>query len=296
MSTPLASAARPKLAAKKRAARTRHGVKHAALIAFGCLMVYPLIWLFFSSFKTNADLFGSLGLFPERFVWDSYAKGWAGTGQYSYGTFFANTFLLVIPTVALTVLSSILVAYGFARFRFPLRNLMFILMIATLMLLHTVIVIPRYLIFRNLGWLDSYLPFIVPAAFGCFPFFIFMLVQFFRGLPKELDESAVMDGCSPPAILFRILLPLCMPALISVAIFQFIWTWNDFFNQLIFINSVKKFPLSLALRMTIDSSVGTVEWNQIMAISVLAIVPPVLVFFFSQKYFVEGIATTGIKG
>jgi oligogalacturonide transport system permease protein len=169
-------------------------------------------------------------------------------------------------------------------------------MISTLMLPNTVVVIPRYLIFRNLDWLDTYWPFIVPAAFGCFPFFIFMLVQFFRGLPRELDESAVMDGCSPPTILFRILLPLCKPALISAALFQFIWTWNDFFNQLIFINSVKKFPLSLALRMSIDSTGGTVEWNQIMAMSVLAIVPPVLIFFFSQKYFVEGIATTGIKG
>lgn len=296
MSTPLAARVGPRTAARARAARIRNALKHIALVAFGWLMIYPLIWLFFSSFKTNADLFGSLSLVPDKFVWDSYAKGWAGTGQYDYGTFFFNTFLLVIPTVVLTVLSSILVAYGFARFRFPLRNVMFILMISTLMLPHTVIVIPRYLIFRNLGWLDSYWPFIVPAAFGCFPFFIFMLVQFFRGLPKELDESAVMDGCSPPAILFRILLPLCFPALISAAIFQFIWTWNDFFNQLIFINSVKKFPLSLALRMTIDSSGGTVEWNQIMAMSVLAIVPPVLVFFFSQKYFVEGIATTGIKG
>ncbi|NOU93681.1 ABC transporter permease subunit [Paenibacillus sp. LMG 31456] len=271
-------------------------VTHLFLLLLGWIMVYPLIWLFLSSFKTNADLFGSLQLLPQQFVWDSYVKGWAGTGQYTYATFFKNTFLLVVPTAFFTVLSSVLVAYGFARFTFPLRNFMFILMISTLMLPHSVIIIPRYLIFRNLDWLDSYLPFIVPAAFGCFPFFIFMLVQFFRGLPKELDESAVMDGCSPPGILFRILLPLSFPALMSAAIFQFIWTWNDFFNSLIFINSVKKFPISLALRMSIDSTGGTVEWNQIMAMSVLAVLPPILLFFFSQRYFVEGIATTGIKG
>lgn len=296
MSTLASRNAEARVRAKARNERIARFIKHALLILFGWLMVYPLVWLFFSSFKTNADLFGSLSLLPTEFIWDSYVKGWAGTGQYTYGTFFANTFLLVVPTVIFTVVSSVLVAYGFARFKFPLSNLMFALMISTLMLPNTVVVIPRYLIFRNLNWLDTYWPFIVPAAFGCFPFFIFMLVQFFRGLPRELDESAVMDGCSPPTILFRILLPLCKPALISAALFQFIWTWNDFFNQLIFINSVKKFPLSLALRMSIDSTGGTVEWNQIMAMSVLAIVPPVLIFFFSQKYFVEGIATTGIKG
>lgn len=296
MSTLASQNAEARVRTKARNERIARFIKHALLILFGWVMVYPLVWLFFSSFKTNADLFGSLSLFPKEFIWDSYVKGWAGTGQYTYGTFFANTFLLVVPTVIFTVVSSVLVAYGFARFKFPLSNLMFALMISTLMLPNTVVVIPRYLIFRNLNWLDTYWPFIVPAAFGCFPFFIFMLVQFFRGLPRELDESAVMDGCSPPSILFRILLPLCKPALISAALFQFIWTWNDFFNQLIFINSVKKFPLSLALRMSIDSTGGTVEWNQIMAMSVLAIVPPVLIFFFSQKYFVEGIATTGIKG
>ncbi|MCR8633740.1 carbohydrate ABC transporter permease [Paenibacillus radicis (ex Xue et al. 2023)] len=296
MSMPTPSAFPEITKKRKQMVMNKKWMTHLFLLLLGWVMVYPLIWLFFSSFKTNADLFGSLQLLPQHFVWDSYAKGWAGTGQYSYGTFFKNTFLLVVPTAFFTVLSSVLVAYGFARFTFPLRNFMFILMISTLMLPHSVIIIPRYLIFRNLDWLDSYLPFIVPAAFGCFPFFIFMLVQFLRGLPKELDESAVMDGCSPPGILFRILLPLSFPALMSAAIFQFIWTWNDFFNSLIFINSVKKFPISLALRMSIDSTGGTVEWNQIMAMSVLAVLPPVLLFFFSQRYFVEGIATTGIKG
>ncbi|OXM82964.1 carbohydrate ABC transporter permease [Paenibacillus rigui] len=296
MSIPAPSVTADNRLRKQRSETNKRWGTHAFLLLLGWIMVYPLVWLLFSSFKTNADLFGSLQLLPSEFVWDSYLKGWAGTGQYSYAVFFKNTFLLVVPTALLTVLSSVLIAYGFARFTFPLRNFMFILMISTLMLPHSVIIIPRYLIFRHLDWLDSYLPFIVPAAFGCFPFFIFMMVQFIRGLPRELDESAVMDGCSPPGILFRILLPLSLPALISASIFQFIWTWNDFFNPLIFINSVKKFPISLALRMSIDSTGGTVEWNQIMAMSVLAVLPPVLLFFFSQRYFVEGIATTGIKG
>lgn len=271
-------------------------VKNALMLAFGVLMIYPLIWLFFSSFKTNADLFGSLALLPKKFVWDSYQEGWNATGQYSYATYFANTFLLVVPTVFFTVLSSAVVAYGFARFRFPLKNVLFTVMISTVMLPQAVILIPRYIIFRNMGWLNSYWPFIVPAIFACYPFFIFMMVQFFRGLPRELDESAVVDGCNPLTILTRILLPLCKPALFSAAIFQFIWTWNDFFNSLVFINSVNKYTVSLALRMSIDSTGGTVAWNQIMAMSVLAILPPVLIFFLFQRYFVEGIATTGIKG
>lgn len=280
------------------ARRRRWGtpVRHAMLIAVGLIMVYPLIWLFFGSFKTNADLFGSLGLWPKAFVWDSYAKGWQSTGQFTYATFFTNTFLLTVPTVVFTVVSSVLVGYGFARFEFPLKNVLFVLMISTLMLPQSVVLIPRYLIFRNLGWLNSYWPFIVPAVFACFPFFIFMMVQFFRGIPRELDESAEIDGCSPPRILASILLPLCVPAMVSAVIFQFIWTWNDFFNQLVFINSVSKYTVSLALRMGIDSTGGDTEWNQLLAMSILSIVPLVLLFFAAQRYFVEGVATTGIKG
>jgi len=276
--------------------RWKTAARHLALIAVGLIMIYPLIWLFFGSFKTNADLFGSMGLWPKTFVWDSYIKGWRSTGQFTYATFFANTFLLVIPTVIFTVVSSVIVGYGFARFEFPLKNFLFILMISTLMLPQTVVLIPRYLIFRDLGWLNSYWPFIVPAIFACFPFFIFMMVQFFRGLPRELDESAEIDGCSPPRILFNILLPLSVPAMVSAVIFQFIWTWNDFFNQLVFINSVKKYTVSLALRMGIDSTGGDTEWNQLLAMSILSILPLVVLFFAAQRYFVEGVATTGIKG
>jgi oligogalacturonide transport system permease protein len=276
--------------------RWKQMLHHIGLIAIGLAMTYPLIWLFFASFKTNSDLFGSIGLWPSEFVWESYSQGWRSTGQFTYSTFFANTFALVIPTVVFTVLSSVAVGYGFARFQFPLKNVLFVLMISTLMLPQTVILIPRYLIFRNLGWLDSYWPFIVPAIFGCFPFFIFMMVQFMRGIPKELDESAVMDGCSPPKILLRILMPLCIPAIVSATIFQFIWTWNDFFNQLVFINSVRKYPISLALRMAIDSTGGAMEWNRLLAMSIMSILPMIIVFFLAQRFFVEGVATTGIKG
>jgi oligogalacturonide transport system permease protein len=265
------------------------------LTLFGILMIYPLIWMTFAAFKSNNEIFGSMALFPKQAVWNAYIKGWKGSGQFSFGVFFFNTIMLTVPVVIFTIISSSLVAYGFARFKFPLKKILFGLMISTLMLPNAVIIIPRFILFSKLDWINTYLPFTIPALFACYPFFIFMMVQFFRGLPRKLDESAKIDGCNSFTILVRILLPLCKPALFSVAIFQFIWTWNDFFNSLIYINSVKKYTLSLGLRMSLDSA-SDVHWNEIMAMSTLAILPCVLLFFFTQKYFVEGIATTGIKG
>ncbi|WP_319415301.1 carbohydrate ABC transporter permease [Marispirochaeta aestuarii] len=265
------------------------------LSLLGLVMVYPLLWLFASSFRTNQEIFTSLGLIPGELVTDAYARGWQGSGQYSYGTFFINTFLMVIPTVAGTIISSALVGYGFARFRFPFKKLLFILMISQLMLPNAVIIIPRYILFRSLGWLNTYLPFIVPAMFATYSFFIFMMVQFIRGIPRELDESAYIDGCNSFTIFTRIMLPLLKPALFSAGIFQFIWRWNDFLNPLIYINSVKKYPLSLALRMSMDIT-DAISWNQLMAMSLLTMIPPILIFFFAQRYFVEGITTTGLKG
>jgi oligogalacturonide transport system permease protein len=203
--------------------------------------------------------------------------------------------MLAVPVVLGTVISSVLVAYGFVRFEFPLKKVFFSLMISTLILPGAVIMIPRYLLFKQLGWLDSYMPFIVPAFFGTFPFFNFMMVQFFRGLPKDLDESAKIDGCGSFSILVRILLPLCKPAIFSVSIIQFIWVWNDFFNVLIYVNSVSKFTLPLALRMSLDA-VANVQWSEIMAMSLLTMLPCILIFFLAQKHFVEGISTTGLKG
>jgi len=279
----------------KSGSHVRSLLHYAFLTLFALVMVYPLIWLFFASFKENGEIFGSLRLLPKQVVWDAYAKGWEGSGQFSFGVFLLNTFKLVIPTVAFTVLSSTVVAYGFARFRFALRGLLFAVMISTMMLPNAVIIIPRYILFNELGWLNSYLPFTVPALFACAPFFIFLLIQFFRGLPRELDESATIDGCNSFTILTRILMPLSKPALFSAAIFQFIWTWNDFFNALIYINSVKKFTVALGLRMSLDIS-SAAQWNQVMAMSMVAIIPCVIIFFAAQKYFVEGIATTGLKG
>ncbi|MBP1996516.1 carbohydrate ABC transporter permease [Paenibacillus eucommiae] len=270
--------------------------RYILLIIVGIIIIYPLIWLLLASFKTNEEIFGvTTSFLPEKFSLKAYIEGWKGSGQFTYGHFFINTFKLVVPTVVFTVASSVLVAYGFARFKFPFKKILFAIMISTLMLPNAVIIIPRYILFKNLGWLDTYYPFIVPAVFACFPFFIFLVVQFIRGLPKELDESAFLDGCNSFTILTKILLPLCKPAIFSVALLQFIWTWNDFLDSLIFINSIKKFTLTLGLRMSLDAQ-AAVNWDQIMAMATLTIVPCIVLFFFAQKYFVEGIATTGLKG
>jgi oligogalacturonide transport system permease protein len=257
-------------------------------------MTYPLLWMIGAAFKSNEEIFGTIGLLPKNPMFGAFAAGWKGTGQYGFSTFLYNTFLMVIPTVIFTAISATLIGYGFARFEFPFKKTLFTIMLSTMMLPATVILIPRYIFFRNLGWLDSYLPFIVPAMLGCFPFFNFMMVQFFRGLPLELDESGKLDGCNSFIILKDLLLPLCKSAIFSVIVFQFVWTWNDFLNVLIYISSVAKYPVALGLRMTMDISTEF-NWNQIMAMSLISIAPPIVLFFAAQKYFVEGIATTGMK-
>ena len=274
--------------------KLKHFISYLLITLFGIVMIYPLIWLFFATFKTNKEIFGGIALLPQSYDLSGYINGWRSTGQYTFTDYFANTFLLVVPTVLFTLISCPIVAYGFARFEFPGKKIFFSIMISTLMLPNTVIIIPRYIIFRDLGWLDSYLPFWVPALLACYPFFIFMMVQFLRGIPTELDEAAHLDGCNSFALFIRVHIPLLKPALISVCIFQFMWTWNDFFNPLIYVSSVKNYPLSLALRMGLDVA-AVANWNGILAMAHVSIIPVVLLFFFMQKYFVEGIATTGLK-
>ncbi len=270
-------------------------ITHLVMILIGIVMLYPLIWMLFSAFKTNAEIFGSTALLPAEPVWDSFIKGWKGTGKVTYTQFYINTFKLVIPTVLFTVFSCSFVAYGFARFRFRGKKILFMLMISTLMLPNSVLIIPRYILYNKLGWLNSYLPFTIPALFACYPFFIYMMVQFFRGLPIALDEAASIDGCNTFQVYWTILLPLTKPALFSAAIFQFIWTWNDFFNSLIYINSVRKFPIVLALRMSLDATAAA-NWNQVLAMSVLSLLPGTILFFSAQKYFVEGVSAGSVKG
>jgi len=270
-------------------------VLYFLLAVLAVFMVYPLLWMIAATFKPNLEIFTSVGLVPSTLVTDSYSRGWRSVGNYTFTTYFWNTFVMVIPTVLFTVLSSYITAFGFARFKFRGKTLFFSVMIGCLLLPHEVLIVPRYLLYHTLGWLNTYLPFVVPAAFATYSFFIFLLIQFIRGIPRELDQSARIDGCNSFSILWKIIVPLSKPVLFSATIFQFVWRWNDFFNPLIFINSMRRYPLSLALRMSMDFT-DMVAWNNVMAMSLLAIMPPALLYFAAQKYFVEGIATSGLKG
>ena len=279
----------------KKTKRLSEIIMYVVLIGIGIIMIYPLIWMFFASFKTNAEIYSGIRLLPESFSMDAYINGWNSVGGNTYTTFFKNSLLLVLPTTLLTVLSSMFVAYGFARFEFRGKKFMFSLLISTLMMPNAILLIPRYTIFRSLNVLDGYGAFYLMAAFSCYPFFTYMLIQFLRGLPRELDESAYMDGCGTMRTFISILLPLLKPALFSAGLLQFLWTYNDYFNSLIYINSVKKFTVPMALRLSMDAE-SVVVWKNVMAMSCLAVLPVVVLFFLCQRYFVEGIATTGLKG
>lgn len=270
-------------------------VRFLVLCAMTVVMLYPLAWIVSASFKENTEIFNSMSLIPDNFSLDAFVEGWKGSGQYTFTTFYKNTFIIVVPSVIFTLISSTLAAYGFARFNFVFKKILFAIMIATLMLPETTLMIPRYMLFNEMGWLNSYFPFWIPAMFATKSFFIYMMIQFMRGIPRDLDEAAYIDGCNVWQTLTKIIAPLCAPALFSAGIFQFMWLWNDFLNQLLYINSVKLYPISLALKMSLDAQ-SAVNWNQIMAMSVVSMIPPTIVYFVGQKYLVEGTTTAGLKG
>lgn len=263
------------------------------LIAMSWIMIYPLVWMFFGAFKSNSELFGSMALLPRAWDLSGFAKGWKGSGFVSYTDYFLNTFKMTIPCIVLGILSSILVAYGFARFQFVGKKLCFTLMIATMLLPGTTMIIPRYILFNQIGWLDTYWPFIAPMAFATVAFNNFMLITFFRDIPKSIDEAATIDGANSWQILTKIFIPLSKTSIVSIGLFIFIGNWNNFFEPLIYISSQQKYTLPLALQMTFNQA--QVEWNRALAMSFCAVIPLVLLFLFAQKYFIEGIATTGIK-
>ena len=285
------------MATTKMRKRHRDGgfVDYLIIAVIGLVLLYPIIWMFFSTFKSNEDIFGSTKLLPSVWHFENYVEGWKGSSRLTYTTFFINTFKLVVPTTLLTVASACLAAYAFARFDFPCKGLLFTVLIGLMMLPGAVVIIPRYLLYNQFHWIDTYMPFYIPALLCCNSFFPYMLIQFLRGIPKELDESAYIDGCSTFRTLVSILLPLMKPALFSAGLFQFLWTYNDYFNSLIFISSQKMYPISLALRMSLDSE-SVVNWGKVMAMAFVAVLPVMILFFAAQKYFVEGIATSGLKG
>jgi multiple sugar transport system permease protein len=271
------------------------GIANAIIVILGVGMLYPVVWLVAASFKETNAIFGDPGLVPKVFTLQNYVQGWKGIGIVGFGTFFGNSFLISALCVVANVVFCSLTAYAFGRLRFAGRNAWFALMMVTMMLPSHVTTIPRYIIFRSFGWINSYLPLIVPKLFATDAFFIFLLVQFIRSLPKELDESAVIDGCGKFGIYIRIIMPLTVPALITTVLFTFLWTWDDFFNQLLYLNAPRTYTVPMGLRLFLDAS-GISSWGSMFAMSVLSLVPCLILFFSLQKYFIQGISTTGIKG
>lgn len=264
-----------------------------AMFLFGFVMVYPILWMVSNSFKTSEEIFGSASLLPKAFLLENYARGWKFIGKITFSTFFANSFVYAILATVGTVFSSAVVAFGFARIRFRLRGFWFACMFATMIIPYQVIMIPQFIIFQKLGWVNTMLPLIVPMFLGQ-PFFIFLMLQFIRGIPIELDESAWIDGCGRARIFASIIFPLLKPALITTAIFSFYWRWDDFLGPLLYLNKTKLFTVSLALRMFADPMSST-DWGAIFAMGTLSLVPVLAVFVIFQKHLVQGITTTGMK-
>lgn len=268
---------------------------HAIVWAIGFFMLYPVLWLVASSFKEHAEIFQrSYSLIPSKLEFKNYVEGWKGFGGTSFATFFKNSFFITILSTIGQVLSSAVVAFGFARIKFRGKKLLFGCMIITMLLPSQIMMIPQYIMFSKLNWTDSFKPLIVPSFFG-YPFFIFLMMQFIQGIPKELDESAKVDGCSQLGIFLRIIVPLLVPALITSTIFSFYWKWQDFYGPLLYIQTPAKYPVSLALKMFSDPAAVT-NWGAMFAMSVLSILPVIVIFIFFQKYIVEGISTSGLKG
>jgi multiple sugar transport system permease protein len=281
---------------KKRSADLLYaGISNIVIIVMAIIMLYPVLWLIMASFKQGATIFSDPSLLPKQFTLQNYARGWRGIGIVGFGTYFKNSFLICIACVAANVIFCSLTAYAFGRLRFAGRNIWFALMLASMMLPGHVILIPRYILFSSFGWVNTFLPFIVPKLLATDTFFIFLLVQFIRSLPKDLDESAYIDGCSKFGIYARIILPLSMPALITTVLFTFLWNWDDFLNQLLYLTMPTLYTIPMGLRLFLDSS-GMSSWGPMFAMSVLSLMPCFILFFSLQKYFVQGIATTGMKG
>jgi len=268
---------------------------HFFVIGIGLIMIYPIAWTLASALKPESDIFKkAASLIPSELKWDNFAKGWAGFGDITFGTFFVNSGIVTTFVVIGTLISSTLVAFGFARLQFRLKKVLFVCLLATIMLPHQVTLIPQYIMFHKIGWVNTFYPLIVPAFIGGVPFFIFLMIQFIRGIPRELDEAAIIDGCSTFGIFWNIILPLTKPALATVAIFSFYWTWDDFMSPLIYLNDTKLFTVSLGLRLFSDPSAVT-AWGPLFAMSIASLIPTFLIFLFFQKQLVEGVATTGIK-
>ena len=271
-------------------------IYHIVIFLIGLIMVYPLVWMVMSSFKETNTIFTTAGsLIPEHFTLDNYINGWKGFAKITFATFFKNSILISVLATFGTILSSAVVAYGFARFKFRGRGILFAAMLLSMMLPAQVLMIPQYLWYQKLGWVGSYLPLIIPYFFATQGFFVYLMSNFISGIPVELDEAAKIDGCSYWGIFIRVIVPLIKPAVVTGCIFSFMWRWDDFLSALLYVNKTAMYPVSLALKLFCDPGSSS-DYGAMFAMASLSILPSVLIFIFFQKYLVEGISTSGLKG
>ena len=279
---------------EKRTARSI--VYHVVICLIGIIMIYPLVWMIMSSFKETGTIFTTAGsLIPEKFILDNYRNGWKGFAGIAFSTFFKNSLFISIVATIGTILSSAVVAYGFARFEFRGRKLMFTAMLLSMMLPAQVLMIPQYLWYQKLNWVGSYMPLIIPYVFATQGFFVYLMSNFIEGIPRELDEAAKIDGCSYFGIFRLVIAPLMKPAVVTGSIFSFMWRWDDFLSALLYINKTAKYPVSLALKLFCEPGSSS-DYGAMFAMATLSVLPAVVIFLFFQKYLVEGISTSGLKG
>lgn len=288
-------------------------VTYAALSAVALVYVFPLLWMVSISFKQPAEIMESPPRLLPRALTPSLSPQPSGfpasliqaetyaayravfrSESFDFPLYARNTLIIALLSLIGMLLSSAIAAYGFARIRFPGRNMLFAVCLATMMIPFPVIMVPTYMLFKWLGWIGTFKPLWVPAWFGS-AFNIFLLRQFFMGVPRELEESASIDGCSRWGCFWRIMLPLATPALAVVALFHCLAVWNDLVGPLIFLSHQEQFTLALGLQF-LQSRSGDTPWNQLMAASTLIVLPIVVLFVIAQRTFIRGIATTGIKG
>jgi len=275
--------------------RVRSVLFHTFVLALTAVVLYPALWMFMSSLKPSVDIVGNVSLWPASASLGNFIKALDGIGGVSFWTFFWNSMILAVSSVVGIAISSSVSAYAFARIDFPGRKVWFALMIGTLLLPIHVVIIPQYIIFNNIGLVNTFVPLLIGKFLAAEAFFVFLMVQFMRNLPRELDEAARIDGAGHVRIFTAIMLPLMKPALATSSIFAFIWSWNDFLGPLLYLKDPDLYSLPIALRLFVDQT-STSDYGAQMAMAVLALIPVLLFFLAFQRYLVEGVATQGLKG
>lgn len=271
-------------------------VYHFLVLLVGLMMIYPLVWMLMSSFKPTETVMNTAGqLIPQQFTLVNYSNGWRGFSDTSFLVFFRNTILTTLLATVGVLVTTPMVAYGLARLRFGLRNALFVIVLGTMLLPEQVMMIPQYLWYNKLGWINTYYPLIVPHWFAVSGFYVYLMMNFIGGIPRDLDEAAKIDGCSYYAIYSRIILPLLSPAVTTVAIFSFLGRWNDYMGPLLYIRRTKNYTVSLALKLFCDTTAKS-DYGALFAMSTLSLLPIFLIFVTMQKYLTQGVVTSGLKG